>query len=363
MKIGLLGFGSMGKTHAYCVENLKYFFSDSLDAKIEAVCTKNIENARAASLRYGIPEYTSNEDDVIYNPKIDAIDISTPNIYHYETAKKAILAKKHIYCEKPLAVTYAQAKELAFLARENNVKAMMVFNNRFLSSVIKAKEIVSSGKLGRIISFNARYLHSSALDASRTGWKQDKDVCGGGVLFDLGSHVIDLIYYLLGEFESVIGKSQIAFPTRIGLNGSEWATNADEAFYMIATLKNGARGTLEMSKVALGSNDDLSFEIRGEDGAIRFDLMDLNYLHYYSKEACGFTKIECVNRYEAPGGIFPGIKAPIGWLRGHLGSYHAFCDAVVNGKSVSPSFEDGAHVQLVMESAYESDRQGKEIVL
>lgn len=363
MKIGLLGFGSMGKTHAYCCDNLKYFFSDDLDAKIVSVCTRHEQTAKNASTRYGIPKYTTSEDDIIYDSEIDAVDISTPNVYHYETAKKAIMAGKHVYCEKPLAVTYNEARELAALAKQYNVKAMMVFNNRFLSSVIKAKEIVSSGKLGRIISFNARYLHSSALDVSKTGWKQDKDICGGGVLFDLGSHVIDLIYYLLGEFDTVMGKSQIAFPSRIGVSGNEWKTNADEAFYMIAKLKNGAHGTLEMSKIALGSNDDLSFEIRGESGAIKFDLMDLNYLYYYSKENSGFTKIECVNRYDAPGGVFPGIKAPIGWLRGHIGSFHAFCDSVVNDKDTIPSFDDGAYVQLVMECAYRSDKEDKEIIV
>ena len=370
MKIGLLGFGSMGKTHTYCAKNLPFFFSHTPDVCIYGVCTRNIDNAKRACEQYSLGFYTSNEDDIIYNSEIDAVDICTPNIYHYETAKKAILAGKHIYCEKPLAVTYAQAKELADLAREKGVKAQIVFNNRFLSAVIHAKELIDAGKIGRILSFNARYLHSSATDTNKNaGWKQNKDVCGGGVLFDLGSHAVDLIYYLCGEFKSVIGKSQIAYPVRRGMDGSEWKTNADEAFYMIAALENGAHGTIDVSKIAVGSNDDLSFEIRGEKGALRFNLMDLNFLEFYSCDAedgshgglKGFTKIECVNRYDAPAGIFPGIKAPIGWLRGHLGSFHAFCDAVVNDKSVCPSFDDGAHIQRVLECAYISDKESREV--
>ncbi|MBQ8162860.1 MAG: Gfo/Idh/MocA family oxidoreductase [Clostridia bacterium] len=366
MNIGLLGFGSMGKTHKYCVDNFKYFFSTNQDVSIASVCTRHLDKAKEIADRFSIEKYTSNEDDIIYDPTIDAIDICTPNIYHYETAKKAILAKKHIYCEKPLAVTYDQASELARLAKENGVKAAMVFNNRFLLPVMKAKELIENGSLGRIISFSARYLHSSALDINkRAGWKQDSSICGAGVLFDLGSHVIDLIYYLCGEFESVIGKGQIAYPTRVGVNGEAWQTNADEAFYVIARLKNGAYGTIEVSKISLGSNDDLVFEIRGEKGAVRFDLMELNFLYFYSTEnrEAGFTRIECVNRYPTPGGIFPGIKAPVGWLRGHLGNYYAFCDAVLNGKEVSPSFDDGAYVQRVMECAYISDKEGKEITL
>lgn len=367
MKIGLLGFGSMGKTHAYCVSNLKYFYDmDALKkigadkVEIASLCTRNLENAKRFALEYGFASYTDNEDDIINNPTIDAIDVCTPNIYHYETVKKAILAKKHVYCEKPLAVTYAQANELAQLAREYDVKCHMVFNNRFLLPIIKAKEIIEKGVIGKIISFNGEYHHSSALNPEKTGWKQNKDVCGGGVLFDLGSHVVDLIYYLCGEFKSVFGKSQIAFPNRV-LNGKSWQTNADEAFYAIATLKNGATGTLTLSKVTSGSNDDLIIEIHGDKGSIKFDLMDLNFLSLYTNDSQGYTKIECVNRYEYPSGVFPGIKAPMGWLRGHIGNYYSFVTSVLENKAPAISFDDGAYVQLVLEKAYQSDKEGREI--
>ncbi len=370
MKIGVLGFGSMGKTHAYCVKNFPFFFDTDIDVQLVGVCTKNIENARRACERYGFEFYTDNEDDIIYSDKIDTVDICTPNIYHYETAKKAILAGKNVYCEKPLAVNYAQARELAYLARANEVKCQMVFNNRFIGPVMRAKELVEKGRLGKILSFSIKYLHSSALDTvKKAGWKQDKDICGGGVLFDLGSHAVDLIYHLCGEFASVYGKSQIAYPQRTGVNGQSWQTNADEAFYMIATLKCGAVGTFEISKITTGANDDLVFEIHGENGSIRFDLMDPNFLEFYDCRAAdgilggdrGYTKIECVNRYPSPGGIFPGIKAPVGWLRGHIGSYYSFVDAVVNNKETSPDLDSGAYVQLVLERAYESASSGREI--
>lgn len=371
MRIGLLGFGSMGKVHAYCVENLKYFFSTHQDVKIVSVCTRSVENAKYAKERYGFEAYTSNEDDIINDSSVDAIDICTPNIYHYETAKKAILAGKHIYCEKPLAISYEQARELAILAKEKNVKCHMVFNNRFLSPILKAKELIDNGRLGRILSFSAKYYHSSAMDVNKTGWKQNKDICGGGVLYDLGSHITDLIYYLCGEFKSVIGRGQIAYPTRIGINGEAWKTNADEAFYILATLKNGAVGTICASKIITGSNDDLELEIFGEKGSLRFKLMNPNFLELYLSDAedgqygglKGYTKIECVNRYTAPGGVFPGIKAPIGWLRGHIGNYYSFVDCVINDKKPSISFDDGAYIQLVLERAYESDKLGKEVII
>ena len=372
MKIGILGFGSMGKTHAYCVKNLPFFFGCDFDVQIVGVCAGHLENARHAAERYGLGFYTDNEDDIIYNDEIDTVDICTPNIYHYDTVKKAILAGKNVYCEKPLAVTYAQAKELADLAQQKGVKCQMVFNYRFLSPIMRAKELMEENRLGRVLSFSVRYLHSSALDTvKKAGWKQDKDICGGGVLFDLGSHAVDLVYHLCGEFSGVIGKSQIAYPVRTGVDGKEWHTNADEAFYMIATLKSGAVGTLEVSKITTGANDDFTLEIHGEKGSLKFDLMDPNFLGFYDAQAqggslggmCGYTKIECVNRYPSPGGVFPGIKAPIGWLRGHIGSYFSFVDAVVGNKATCPDLQSGAYVQRVLECAYESAESGKEVCL
>ena len=366
MKIGLIGFGSMGKTHSWCVKNLNYFYKD-LPFKVEyaAVCTSKEETAKKAADFLGIDKYTVNEDDIINDPDVDIIDICTPNIYHFETLKKAIKAGKHIYCEKPLCVNYEQAKVIDELVKDKDITTQIVFNNRFLPAIMRAKQLIDDGRLGRILSFRCEYLHASATDPNKNaGWKQNKDICGAGTLFDLGSHAVDLIYYLCGDIVNVKGKSQIAYPTRKGLDGSVWHTNADEAFYMICETEGGAIGTIEASKVAVGSNDDINLSVSGEKGAIKFSLMDPNWLHFYDADAPGgsyggekgFTKIECCGRYDAPGGVFPSFKAPIGWLRGHLHSMYSFLDACYNGRAASPSLSDGAKVQLVLEKALMSDK-------
>ena len=363
MNIGLIGFGSMGRTHAFAVANLPFFYRPlPFSARIMGVCTKNPEHAAAAAETYGIPLAAKDEDELIFSPDIDVIDICTPNVCHYETIKKALAAGKHIYCEKPLCVTEDQACEVAALAKSRGVTAGVVFNNRFLLPVMRAKSLIEAGRIGRIISFRGAYYHSSASDTAKpAGWKQNRDICGGGVLFDLGSHIIDLIYYLCGGFESVFGVSSIVYPVRTGADGMPWETNAEEAFYMTARLRCGALGTIETGKVFTGTNDDLSFEIYGTDGALKFNLMEPNWLYFYDAHSSetGFRRIECCGRYPEPGGVFPGIKAPIGWLRGHIESMYSFLAAVHSGKDACPSFSDGAHVQSVMEAAYRSDVSGK----
>ena len=366
MNIGLIGFGFMGKTHTYAINNLGLYYDDAApDAVVAGVCTSKKETATDAARRYRIPLATTDEDALITSPDIDVIDVCTPNSLHYSTVKKALEHKKHVYCEKPLAVTYAQARELSELAEKQGVVAQVVFNYRFMGGVQRAKQLLDEGRLGRILSFRFSYRHDSCLYPQKpAGWKQDARE-GGGVLHDLGSHAVDLCHYLLGEFAEVSGRAQIAFPTRIGRDGSPWQTNAEEAFYMTAALKSGAVGTVEASKLDHGTNDGLSFEIFGERGAITYSLMQPNYLRFYDGERAsgelggerGFTDLECVGRFAAPGGRFPAIKAPTGWLMGHVGSMFAFLDAVQNGKKASPSFDEGAYTQYVLDRAKESDAQ------
>ena len=374
MKIGLLCFGSMGRTHAWAVENIKFYYKKPpFDVKIAGVYTRTLETAENAAEQFGFDFAAKSEDELIYNDDIDIIDICTPNISHYETLIKAINAGKHIYCEKPLCVSAEQAREVAELAEKKGVVGKIVFNNRYLSALMRAKELVDEGRLGRIVSFRCSYLHSSCTDLNKNaGWKQNRDICGGGVLFDLGSHAIDLVYFLCGAFKEVSGRSQIAFSSRRGLNGEPWQTNADEAFYMNAELECGAVGTIEASKITVGANDDLTLEVYGTDGSIRFSLMDPNFLSFYDNRPenrelggeKGFTRIECVGRYPAPAGIFPGIKAPAGWLRGHLGSMYAFLDAVYRNDTAShPNLRDAYHVQRVMEAGYESDRTRRPVLI
>lgn len=368
MNIGLLGFGAMGKTHTYSVKNLPFFYGAGYENdKIVALASGHYENAVKAVNEFSLGRACKSEDEIINDPNIDIVDICTPNIYHYETVKKALNNGKHVYCEKPLAVTYDEAKELCDLAESKGLTCRIVFNNRFMPAVMRAKEIVESGRLGNVITFRVAYLHASCIDPNKkAGWKQDRDICGGGVLFDLGSHAIDLVRHLCGEIASVSGRSQIYHKNRLGVDGKAWETNADEAFYITAELENGGMGTIEANKLAIGTNDDLSFEIYGEKGALKYSLMQPNYLRYYDGERAGgilggdggFTDIECVGRYPAPGGIFPSYKAPVGWLMGHVESYRDFLDAIKKGSVSKPDFKDGARVQLIMEKAYESADNG-----
>ena len=374
IRIGLIGTGFMGKTHLWSVRNLPFFYKTAdlgFTAEVAAVCGSSLEKAEAFAAEYGIPRAVAAADELISDPSIDVIDICTPNPLHFEVAKAAILAGKSVLCEKPLTVTYAEAEELACLARERGVICGTVFNNRFPAPVMRAKQLIDEGKLGRVLSFDFTYKHNSCIDPDRrVGWKQTAEA-GGGTWYDLGPHVVDLCHFLCGELSFVLGKSQIAYPTHLKADGSVWETNADEAFYLIAGAKNGAMGTVTVSKLTQGANDELTFSVHGERGSLSFSLMDPNYLQYYDAVAegtpmggvRGYTRIECVGRYPSPASGFPAVKAPQGWLRGHIGCIANYLTAVANGTDCEPSFADGAYVQRILEAALTSDRTGREVRL
>ena len=366
LRIGLLGFGSMGRTHTWAVRNLPFHYPDlPFRAETTAVCTTSIAKSERVCAEFGIANACANEDEVIARPDVDVIDVCTPNIYHYGAVKKALAAGKHVLCEKPLAISPAEADELAALAKKSGTVCGMVFNNRWLAPVLRAKALIDEGRIGRILHFNAAYLHNSCIDPDRrAGWKQDKTICGGGVLFDLGAHVIDLMTWLCGPIVRVSGMEQIAYTTHPDPAGNLWTTNADEAFYLTCRTAADACGTLTVSKITQGANDDLSFEIYGERGSLRFSLMEPNWLEFYDADqpakpqggTRGFTRIECASRY--PGMTFPSPKAAAGWLNGHLESMKAYLCAVAENRPFTPSFADGAAVQRVMDAAYRSAANG-----
>jgi predicted dehydrogenase len=371
--VGIIGFGFMGKTHTLGYLTLPLFYPNlPFRIRLVGVCNRTRSVAERAKADLGFEFATDSLDDIFARDDIDVVNICTPNVNHKEAILKAIDAGKHFYCDKPLTASYDEAKEVVESLKGKDLINQVALHYRFYPATLRARQIVEEGRLGRIISFRACYLHSGSVDPLKPiGWKLDKKVSGGGVLYDLGSHALDLMYHLMGEYSSLFAKTQIVYDTRPGPRGDRIKIEADDATYIIAQMKCGAIGTIEASKVATGSNDELRFEIHGDKGAIRFNLMDPNWLEYFDNTVPeaplggtrGFIKIESVQRYDKPGGSFPSSKGSVGWLRGHIHCLYNFLSHVSDNTTANPSAEDGAYIQYVMDKAYESSVKGQWIEL
>lgn len=365
IRVGIVGFGFMGKTHTYGYKTIPLYYSNlPFKIKLVGVCDAVAEVAEKAKETLDFEFATTNPDDIFNRQDINVVNICTPNIYHKDGVLKAIKAGKNVYCDKPLATSYEETKQITGVLGQHDVITQMALQYRFFPATMRAKELIEEGRIGRIMSFRGCYLHSSAIDPKKAlGWKQDKKFGGGGVLFDLGSHILDIIYYLLGEYSSIFANTEIIYPQRPDKSGDMVNVEADDLAFMMVKLKSGGTGILEASKIATGVNDELRFEIHGDKGAIRFNLMEPNWLEFYDNTLPdsyyggnkGYTRIECVQRFKKPGGDFPNPKFSIGWIRSHVHSLYSFLNCVYEKKQASPSFRDGAYIQYVMEQAYKAD--------
>ncbi len=363
----VIGWGFMGRTHAQSARNVPLYYK-GLDFRPELrmVCSRRRESVEEAQAAFGFPETSLDWREVLAREDIDAVSICTPNDLHEEIAIAALRAGKHVYLDKPVAADYPSARRIALAAREAQGLHQVVFNDRFFPSTLRAKEICEAGLLGEITQFTCRYLHSGSVDPNRpAGWKQ---LAGGGVLNDLAVHALDLVTWMIGWPESVFCACNRLYDAR-PLPGGGQALGEDIAedhAVMTLRLPSGAIGTVEASKIATGANDEMLLEIYGTKGAIRWNLMEPDWLWFYDNTLPdavyggmkGFTRIECVARYGAPGGSFLPSKNAIGWDRAHTHCMYSFLEKIAHGGTPEPSIFHGTKLQKLIDTAKNSAAAG-----
>ena len=366
--VGLLGFGMIGKVHAYGYLNLPLFYQPPpLQARITHVCTSRRETAEAGRALLGADQAVTDFRAVTEDPAVDIIHICTPNDRHKEALLSAMKHQKHIYCDKPLAATLAEAQEIEAALSAYRGTAQMTFHLRFYPATIRAKQLMEEGFLGQVLQFRACYLHAGSADPQAPlKWKLSA-AHGGGVIADLASHVFDLVHHLLGDYAALSALSHMAYPDRPCADdpSRRVRVDAEDSVLLLARMKSGAVGTIEATKLATGAEDELRLEIHGSQGALRFNSMDPHHLEAYDRRTAdrpsggtrGWTRIDSGQRYPAPAAAFPGPKFSIGWLRGHVGCLANFLQALADGKRGDPGLEQGIYIQRIMDSAYRSAKE------
>ncbi len=354
--VGIIGFGAIGQVHAWAHENLKWYYDLPVNTELRHVVTSRNETARKAAQRTGAragtdPEALCTSDD------IDLVHVCTPNSEHAHALRLALDNGKFVYSDKPLTgdITQAVALERQYgdMLRQ---RVGMTFQWRFLPATMRAAELVHSGALGRILSFRATYLHSgNANPETPLSWKLSSDY-GGGVIADLASHLIDLLAFFGADYTSVTAETSTAFASRPASDGGIQPVNTEDAVVALirATFpgsNEAALGSLEASKIATGTEDELGFELHGTDGAVRFHSTSADYLEYYRSEDSlrGWQALQTGRRYPEPARRFPSPKAHIGWLRSHAACLAESVSAFAAGRCPQPNGADAVTVERVMQ--------------
>ncbi|KRP58724.1 Gfo/Idh/MocA family protein [Pseudomonas trivialis] len=291
--IGLIGTGFMGRAHALAFNNARAVFDLPLQLKLVVLADADGERAERCAKAWGFAQAQGDWQALINDPRVDVVAITTPNHLHYPMAMAAIAAGKAVYCEKPLAVNLEQADAMRQAARAAGVITRVGYTYQHNPMIGLARQMIANGELGRIISFQGEFSEDFMADpASPWSWRCEVEHAGGA-LADLGSHVLSMARYLVGEVVSVCADTQTVHGQRPVVKGSETlqAIAVDDQTHALLRFANGARGTVSSSWLKHGYKNHLSVEISGTEGTLAFDQERLNELRVYRTGQKGFQRM------------------------------------------------------------------------
>jgi predicted dehydrogenase len=374
LRVGMVGYAFMGAAHSQAWRTVNHAFDLPLSARMSVVCGRDEDKVAAAAAKLGWEGHATDWRAVVERDDIDLVDICTPGDTHREIALAALAAGKHVLCEKPLANSVAEAREMAAAAataEAQGVRAMCGFNYRRVPAVALMRQLVAAGRIGTIRHVRAVYLQDWIVDPQfPLVWRLRKDVAGSGALGDIGAHIVDLTQHVTGQsIASVSALTETFIRERplpsessglgaTGNGGGSGPVTVDDAALFLARLDGGAIATYEATRFATGRKNGLRVELNGSLGSLVFDFERMNELSFYDgtrpSEEQGFTRI-LVTEPEHP-------YMAAWWPAGHpIGYEHSFTHemrdllaAIAAGENPRPSFADALQVQLVLDAVERS---------
>jgi len=363
VRVGVIGAG--GIVNMLHIPNLK----NHPQAVVKAICSRTREHAESVAKTHKIPEVFTDYREMIEKGNLDAIVIATPDDLHYEMTMESLNAGLHVLCEKPLAVTVAQAAEMTEKAEAISVKHMVFFTRRWRPDYRYIKELLDQGFIGRPYHASFRHLGGYGRQPSY-GWRFDRQR-SNGILGDLGSHLIDLAHWFIGDIDKVSAHLG-TYVERSGPEGSELDPANDSAMLLLQ-FENGAQGSLHVSAVACTSNryQEQHTILHGASGTLEFDssMEGSDWSKMIFKTTCelrgarkddpNFEVIPVPDRVQVNSNP-PDSRAVSNLLSSGA---QLFIDAIIEDKPITPNFIDGLKVQQVIEAAIQSHEQGRWITL
>mgnify|MGYP003536911559 FL=1 len=365
LRIGLIGTGFMGRTHSNGYNRVDNFFPElQYSPVLKAVCSRNKEKVQAFADQWGYESIETDWKALIARNDIDAVDICTPNDMHAEIAIAAAKAGKMKKREKPLARSLAESKGMVDAVEKAGVKNTVWYNYRRLPAVSLAKQIVDSGKLGKIFHYRANFLQDWTISADvpqggTAAWRLDAEAAGSGVTGDLLAHCIDTAMWLNGGIKDVSAVTETFIKERMHqVTGKMQKVGIDDACIFHCHFDNGSLGLFESTRYARGHKALYTFEINGEHASIRWDLHDLNRLEYFDHRdesiVRGWRSIHVTDGDQPYMDKWwvPGLG--IGYEHSFIHQAADFLKSLETGSDCHPTFKDAYETQKVCEAVIDS---------
>jgi len=380
VNVAIIGTSFMGKAHSNAWLSVDKFFDVKLKPVLKVACDVNPQNLQAFAENWGWEETAADWRDVVSRKDIDIIDICTPTFLHKDMVIAAAENGKKIFCEKPAARNYYEAKEMYDAVQKAGVLNYLNHNYRRVPAVSFARQMIDAGKLGEIYHWRGAYLQDWISDpAFPLTWHLREDTAGAGPQNDLNSHSVDLARYLVGEIAVVTamlkkfiyerplpGADAGTFKSGGGSESTDFGkVTVEDAAFMVVEFVNGALGSFETSRFANGRKNFNSFEIYGSKGCLFFNMERMNELEYLNMEdpasEQGFRTIQTTE----PGHPYVSAWWPPGHIIGYEHTFiHAvkdFLEAIAKETDISPNLYDGLKVMQVLEAGIQSSKNKRHI--
>lgn len=376
VRVAVLGAsGWMGKVHTMAYQTFPHFFGDSHGkAKVVALVEGNSSSVKELSERTPDAKIYKTWQEAVSDPDVDLIDICLPDNLHYEVAKAALLAGKHVFCEKPLADTALEARELADIAREKGLITRV--GHAFPRNPVhdRAKELIDAGEIGEIKLFKGcQHIDVYGDPHAPYMWRANGDLAPTGIVGDTGSHVFSFMEFLVGNVTSLIADNYITVPKRPIVDGlafgevpelkgdEEWAdiTNPDGS-NVLCRFANGARGMVDFSRVATGRKFMQGYEVYGTKGSLVYNYDEINRIRFYSNDdgvgRRGFREIDVGPEHETFQKFSPLPNFAVGYNESKIIEAAEVIKSITENKPMWPTFENGHHICQIIDACMESSR-------
>jgi predicted dehydrogenase len=379
LKIGLIGSGMMGKAHTVALTTIPRFFSPPpAEVRFYALADITKELARDSAHKLGYENWTGDWRELVSDAAVDVVYVVTPNNAHKEIVIAAARAKKHIMCEKPLAMNAKEAQEMLDSANEAGIKHMVGFNYRKNPALLHAANLIRQGVIGEIRHFRGTLLQDWAIDPETPlSWRFQKALAGSGALGDLASHVLDSARFLVGEIGQVAAMADTYIRERPVLTGAfdkmgskverhaalpKGKVDVDDAVSFLLRFQNGAMGTISASRFAGGRKVYLTLEVNGSKGSIYFNHERMNELQiYFTSDPPDQQGFRTVLVGPSMPYISDVLAVPVagtgyGYMETKIIENYEFLNAIVNDKMPEPNFHDGLKICQLTDAVIESAR-------
>ncbi len=374
--VGMLGYAFMGKAHSNAFKKIPYMmYPPPAVPRLVAIAGRNEEAVREAAARYGYESYYTDWKKMLRDERIQLFDNGGPNDAHAAPTIAAAQAGKHILCEKPLARNAQEAAAMLNAVEKAGVVHAVAHNYRFVPAVRLMRDLIDSGKLGQIYHFRAVYLQEWIMGHYNMPmiWRLSKKTAGSGALGDLGSHVIDLARFLVGEPRRVSGVTKTFIKERpIAGSKKMGKVDVDDAFVSLFEFENGAIGTIEATRFAAGRKNHNVIEVNAEKASLKFNLERMNELEVFwvdqpNKETPGFQTVQVSEPFHPWWSNWWPQGHIIGWEHTFVHEISHLLDAIVDRrKTVAPfgaDFHDGYKNAVICDAIVDSSKTGSRVTI